>query len=516
MNPSLYAALLGLPKEEAEGAAVPADPPEVETGVEVAEPPPDSTPEQHILKTAFEAGTKPDYDAMEASMSTAAPMPKTDTDVVREKLLAPEPVAEPAKPSLRSLADKYGLSLEDMLPPQPRGNDSRLASDLGRAGNTLGAALAGVKPDHSFYDNIEKRGAADAAAMDARGDSFTKFKQALMLKVAEDKAAKKSKYDPALADPNSPEFKAREAAIKSTTSGRLMLQRYYENAKASGVAPDLNQIDAKISNFGSWDQSGQNAQMTDTRTRDLHEDQKAYDQLKRTEEYNRSLTKLGLEDDLKQRAEMRHANVPDYVPAKDATPTAEDAQKVKLNNFKSAKVLNLLDEMKGWITQHQDVFARINPLDDPNSELSVIYGKLRDAYRVAEDFGVPSGNDMNLIADVVKDPRKLLNAFTGRDAGAYDALRRIVSKEQLMYAQSRGYVPANGATQGPASNQNIVRSRILGEGQKVTPPAGGPAPTVGPASAQPVEGDPDLKVGDVFKAADGKTYRWDGDSWELP
>ncbi|CAB4200117.1 hypothetical protein UFOVP1351_25 [uncultured Caudovirales phage] len=65
----------------------------------------------------------------------------------------------PMNPAIREyIAKKYGFggdeSADALKLEQENAREDRLMSDIGSAGNTIGAAIAGVKADNSFYDKM--------------------------------------------------------------------------------------------------------------------------------------------------------------------------------------------------------------------------------------------------------------------------------------------------------------------------------------------------------------------------
>lgn len=481
---SAYAALLKQIEDEALGAATSAPP--LDTSAVITEPtPPATTVAAPAVETA-----------------PVEPSPTTTTPV--------EPLRARTTPeTLRTLAEKYGVHMADAAPLPPSPNNASLAADLGRAGATIGAAIGGVKPDTDFYDNIEKRGAAHAQQNDKNAAGYVDFKRQLLAKVATEKAAKGDK-DPELSDPQSPRYLAAEAMVMSQPRMAALWKNTKTRAKEMNVVPDIGLFlkQYKVSNAESNQQSEDNSVRNEEAG--YKKQNKALTHAETMEELRQGNREknMVLADALKELGEIRHATVPDWSVKPDAHPTVVDGERVKLNNYKTLKVTQGLDRLMDYMKAHPDAFDKLNPLDDEKSELSVLYGKVRDAYRVAEDFGVPSGKDMQMIGDVVQDPRRFVNIFSGRDMAGFETLKRATEEERNAYNNAHGYVqPKAGATPAaaprPQSPLDKVKARIMG---------GGESPE---AETQPKpNGGVKIETGTTMTAKNGKTYRWDGDSWE--
>lgn len=419
---------------------------------------------------------------------SVAPLPPEIASATEAAVKEPAPLAAPEAPAVakpeeptpgKTLADWYGVDMADAAPTPRHSNRMVLPSAISRAGSQLGAALAGVKPDTSAGDLLYKEGASEAAALDKSADDLTNFKRQLMLRAdGAKRGVGGKKYNDDLANPNSGAWKAFDIAMESTESTRGPWQKFKKDAIANGITPDANYFDVKISTGISGDTSRYNAEQGRVATGQRQE--KSFEHAKEMEglRFGNRVTLLGLQEEFKQLADARDANVPGYAPKAGATPTKEDGGKLKISNAKHEKVKYLLSEMREYLKENPDAFDKANPFSDEKSELSVLYGKLRDAYRIAEEFGVPSGNDMAMIADVVKDPRKFLNIFSGRDEPGYKKLLDLTTKEKDIFADSLGYVAGSGAE----TPEDRVQRRIRGTLGNVAPNA----PAAGPASAQPV------------------------------
>lgn len=446
MNPSAYAALLKLAEDETLGATLPTDVP------------------VDITSAAALVDEEPSAEAV--------------PDVVAPPAAPVAPPAAPAVKPLRTVADKYGVELSDATPEPRTPNASKLAAGLSRASTTLGSAIAGVRPNYSFSDGMRKDGANEAAALDKSHDDLTNFKQQLMLRVAQDK----SKGAPELEDPMSSEYKQLEAMYMSEPHTRKLLTEYQARAREMGVTPSMNafvkqvKLNQGMAQGGATERSEAGIAARNTG----REDSQAHAKEMAEVGVQNSFKKLSFADALKEMGEVRHAQVPDMPIRAGASPTTQDGEQVKANNYKTAAVSDGLDALMNYVRANPDAIDKLNPFGDEKSELSVLYGKVRDAYRVAAQFGVPSGKDMEMIADVVKDPRRFLNVFSGRDMAAFEALKGATLRERDLFARTRGYDPSGASTgapkaANPKSPMEIVRERLAPPvaAKQLTPPQPG-------------------------------------------
>ena len=108
---------------------------------------------------------------VESPMSAMSGMPK--------RAPAAKPASEapaPMNPVVKEyIAKKYGFggdeSAEALKLAQEKAGESRLLADLGSAGNTIGAAIAGVKSDTSFYDKMRDGAGQDVKDLQERRKS---------------------------------------------------------------------------------------------------------------------------------------------------------------------------------------------------------------------------------------------------------------------------------------------------------------------------------------------------------
>jgi hypothetical protein len=120
---------------------------------------------------------------------------------------------KPAAPDYKAyLMKKFGfggddVSDESMKDAQEQAQQSRYMANLGQAGNTIGAALGGVKADNSFYDNMRAQSNQGVADINAKRAAQV---QGLQQESAVQGEADKMSMD----DPNSAQSKAFQATIQ--------------------------------------------------------------------------------------------------------------------------------------------------------------------------------------------------------------------------------------------------------------------------------------------------------------
>jgi hypothetical protein len=457
------------------------------------------------------------------AMAAAAPPP-----AVTEPVVAP-PVAP--KP-IRTVADKYGVEMDDALPPtRVAKNENALASGLLRAGSQLAAAVGGGRPDYAAADALDKQGMADAGLKNEREDKLVDFKRQLLAKVLSDRAAKADAGQNM--DPTSEEYRATVALNKSDPASARRWDEYERNSMNEGVKPNPYE-------FAKAYKLGQAAGQTNTKEgqvygfgqrKGMQEDSQEHAEKMEGIRFSNALVKLGVQEGYKLDAEARHANVYERPKLQGATPTAEHAKLVMVSDARKNRVSEGLQKLMDFMTANPDALSKMNPLDGERSELGVLYGNVRDAYRVAADFGVPSGNDMKMIDDVVKDPRRFLNIFTGRDTEGFRKLQEIVNSESDSYAKTFGYGPRSGAPMAGApsaqpQDPRTVLKNAWKQGKSAVEAVVGGSPTPAPTAAPPLSGaavqepaspsasaeverkDPKTGKVAIFDAATKKFLRW--------
>lgn len=96
------------------------------------------------------------------------------------------------------IAKKYGFdgaeSDEALMRAQERGDDSRFLANMASAGNTVGAAIAGVKADNSFYDKL--RDGAGQGVKDLQDRRKGKMDDMVYGKALKEQEAEGSEDDP--------------------------------------------------------------------------------------------------------------------------------------------------------------------------------------------------------------------------------------------------------------------------------------------------------------------------------
>lgn len=394
-----------------------------------------------------------------------------------------------------------GVDMSDAVPLPRTENPNRFAADMSRASSTLGAAIAGVKPDYGFADNMEKRGASDAAALDKSNDDDTNFKRQLLLRVVQDKAAK---GDPKLADESTPEWKSADALYSTDPRLKAQWLAYKSETRAKGLPADVNLFQKNAvsirSQYGADDRTDRGI----TSRVESREDSQAHAKEMQDREVNNWLDKADVTDWYRKQEDYRQASHPHRAIMPGVQPPSMDTQKKILDADAKA------DEMKILIRAVRKTVAglspteRINPFQ--NEQLRVQYGLLRDTYRIWKNFGVPSGKDMDMIRDVVDDDRRFINIISNRNDAALDTLDGHIGAATDSFAHNYGYGAygtggADTAAAPPSADpRTIVRNRLMG----------GSAPTPSPAAAAPAEPgvtqvDPNQKI--RVQDENGKTGR---------
>lgn len=454
---SLYAALLQAAEDEATGAAsLPTDEPVLEPGGQPA------TVEEMQAEPVITPPSEP---------PPAAPAVKA------------APAAPEAPKSFRDYLMQYGLSEKDVTPLQRTPNSSSFAADIGRAGNTIGAAFAGTKPDSSFYDNMEKRGAGEAAGRDAAMDSATKFKQQFMLKVGDDKKAAKSA---AMKDPSSPEYLAAVAQIKGDPDTSKRWDKVVAEARGFGVVPDPELF---IKNFKMSQAVAQ--QGADSRT---EKSQAGADRrMGLSQDFRREMVgteatiriaQTQYQSELKKASEARDAYHPNRIQL--GPVDIVDARKMRALDTDAQFILGQIDLLREEIRKHGNDVLRVIP--GFRGTILSVQQSIASAILRANEYGVPNGRDWEMVYKELGDPTKFVDLVTNQqDDQVLQAGENIRARTEAK-AREVGYGPyASGsgkAQELPKPVAPDVRSIVEG------------APAPGQASAPPTatEVDPNKMI----------------------
>lgn len=457
MDASRYAALFG-PKDEEE-VEVPSPfglPPLAPTGGEMP----------------FEVRVPP-----EAPVEAAAEGPSAE-EVVKSHILGNR--------KFSTLGEAYDIPMGDATPQPRTANPNALLSGLTRAASTLTSGIAGVKPDTSFADGIQKDGDNQAIRQDKANDDLTNFKQQLLAKVVGDREVKRGSYDSGLNDPNSAAYKNMLARFQSDDTSKRFLERAQMNAKIQGLPHlDLNTIKElkpgqAISATGASDRASTAEANKFTRMEDAQNHSKEMAGL----QFNYAVQKMDYGDALKVLGEERHATNPGRDFKRDASgnqvgaPTAEMAKLVLVNDAGSRKVKMLTEKLLMAVRASNPVDAA-NPASPVRMVLAQIHQDLLNQVRVLENFGVPSGKDMEQLARSVQDPTWFRNIVTGREFGALEQLIQSNDEKADIYADTFGYgrMGTAPATPTPQAQRTNAKAEIgLGAGPEVVAPPP-PAPT---------------------------------------
>lgn len=91
------------------------------------------------------------------------PAPNLYGESVEEEELGRTPQSgEEVDPAIISdYGDEVGAAMEDLKGDSDSQNSRQLIRDMGRASSTIGSAFSGTKPDHSFYDQMDKRASGE-------------------------------------------------------------------------------------------------------------------------------------------------------------------------------------------------------------------------------------------------------------------------------------------------------------------------------------------------------------------
>lgn len=373
----------------------------------------------------------------------------------------------------------FADNMAAMKPKAPTEIKDRLFSDLARAGSQMGAAIAGTKADTSFSDTMDKRSAEDALRQDKVNADETHFNQKLGIELMHPDKAKvdKNAYDPAKADRNSAIWKAIAAEYKAADPVRFAaLEAEY---KANGKDIDWNYVSTKPSQMMAQGGADLRNDKNNRTKIMLQINTFGHDDRKRAEEFARKIFGKDYDQRLQLEDEQRKSNLVQrgFLDANNP-PNPEFAKKMANADIESGRIEMYANKLNELVKA--DVARGLNPMD--NANIGQIYGLLRDSYRTWAQFGVPSGKDMEMIRDVVADPRDV-SAFVKNftQPGYYDAALRSIKDANEFAAQQYGYGPRGtgsisqpGAT-GPTKNE-LYEAGVKTRFGNQTPPADKPAP----------------------------------------
>jgi hypothetical protein len=440
MNPSIYAALLKSLDDEAKGLAtdVPVKGPTGEV-----EPVPGVSPE---LADAFARGGTP-------SEVHAEPPP------VAAEPVAPVAAPAPAKPATETFADKYGVDFEDAKPAPRHSNRMYLPAAISRAGSQLGAALAGVKPDTSTGDLLHKEGANEAAALDKSADDFTKFKQSLLMKASEGRAARtKEKLN----------FEQADALFSSDPNLKDLWAKYKAQAVALGASPDVDLFAKQAASIrGQTGATGRHESGIIHRDKAREDQQQhAFDLAKMQHGY--AMDRRDYEEELKLAKDSRESLHPDrkFIDG-EAPPTDGRAAKVRDMDADARYILPQIDRLRALIKQHGPDVMRVVP--GFRGEVLSLQQAVAAAFLRAKGYGVPTANDWDMVLKEIGDPTRFVDLVTNQQD---DQLKTAASS---IHAMTEANARANGY--GPwAKDSGLQAPRYQPRRPASAPAAGAPAP----------------------------------------
>lgn len=452
MNPSLYSALLSTLGDEEEGVIPPLD-----THVPVVAP--------ESVDAAFAPPAPAPVEP------TPPPEPADPLADVKAKIVAAAKPAQPEeKPSLRSLADKYGLSMEDMLPAPPTPNRSTLASDIGRAGNTIGSALAGVKPDGSTFDRMEQRGAQSAAQQDAAIGGLTNFKRQLMLKVAEDK--RKGGKDKIA-------FEDADAFFKNDKYLAPVWAKFVADARAAGREPDVELFKSQAGGYRSQAGAQLGREYTQGEISKRQEDSQQFHLQTMAIGGDIALDAKDYEEKLKTARDARQAFHPDRALIDPHRPPSEVAAREQQEIDADAQfITGQVAELRALIKENGPDVLRVIP--GFRGRILSLQQSIAAATLRANKYGVPTGKDWEMVDREIGDPTRFVDIVTHQqDSQIVQAVRNINLRTESA-ARTRGYgpwIPGSGVDQSiPTPTRPNPAGRALGAPAAATSP-GAAAPS---------------------------------------
>ena len=435
-------------------------------------------PEEREEEQYLENSPVPPFE-MPAEAVPQAPVVAEQAAQVAPEVVEPEEASVP-KLNAHTLAQLLGIKREEMLPKAPTPNANRFSADLSRAGAQIAGGIANVKPDTSYADSLEKRGADDALRQDKANMDETNFNQALGLKVLDNKMGKGGE-DPDLNDPSKPAWKAMYAQYKA--GNPEFLSELESQTLAAGL-PHINWNKVSIKPNVPYSQAQTNDRTDKNIKAGFGKQTRAFGQQDKVlaTRFSMDLDKMSMGDAYKQAGEMRHSNIVNRATLPNATPTAGQATIVLRKDADSLVA-------KGAIEELVQATSKLRPeeLANPfaNADFKRMHQDILNKIRVNEQFGVPSGKDMEQLERLVADPTTLSAIVKDQ---AFDQLRGLansVARDAEVTANNYGYdVWGSGAKKvGGVSLPDKVRSSITNKYGPKGAPTGAPAPAASPSPA---------------------------------
>lgn len=408
---------------------------------------------------------------------------------------APTDTAQTTAPDspggLRSLADKYGVTMNDVMPVPRAQNESRFAANIGRAGDTIGAAFAGVKPNTSFYDNLERQGASDAAGTDARNDAMARFKQQLMLKVASDKQ-KNAPMSPA-------EFKAYDIQFSSDPYLKDQWEATKKAAAEAGIQPNVELFAKQATSIRGQGGASERAGQTDTRARELHRDSQDFTREMASTHQGYSLDKAAYDDQLRLARDARDASIPDRAMLGDAKrpPTPVMAKEVREIDADAQFILPQIEKLRNLVKQTGPDVLRVIP--GMRGQILSLQQSIAAATLRANGYGTPTGSDWEQVYREIGDPTKFVDLVTSSQDDQLSQAAESIKARTEARAREYGYGPfqkdsglkqAMPTPQRP-DNVSYLKSKLMGPppaantDTPVREPSGAAAPVPGPTPPKP-------------------------------
>jgi len=378
----------------------------------------------------------------------------------------------------------FANNMEAMKPKDPTPNPNRLSSDIARAGSMLGAAIANTKADTTFADTLDKRGTEDAFRADKAAMDETNFNQQMGLQLLHpDKLkAEKDPYDPLLNDPNSAPYKQKEAMLKA--GAPKFWAKVQESTKAGGKPwVDLNEshLGMKVKDIISQEQAtGRTALGVDAK---VSEGQKNRDATAERQlvGIQASFDRMGLADAYKANEDSRKSMLPNRAKRPNTYQTAEQAKTVARKDADALVAKAAIQDLIQFANTLSPA-ERLNPWQ--NQVVQKKHQDILNKIRVNEQFGVPSGKDMEQLARLVSDPSSFSQIIRDQSFEVLDDLANSVARDADITADQYGYMEwkwgAGRGAGGPEVPEKVAGNLKAKYGPK--PPT--PAPTTTPPAGQ--------------------------------
>lgn len=412
---SIYAQLLQALQDETQGAGPP-----LPAVAPVKEPTPD-------VAASLGVTVPPPSPAGESTPVTGGFAPLPEPELEASPVVAPQ------------VDPEEKITLEDVQPTPRAANQAILPSAISRAGSQLGAALAGVKADTSAGDRLYAEGAHQAQATDKSEDEYTNFKRQLMLKAGTVKRTPTGKkYNDSLANPNSNEWKTFDLAMRSTESTRGPWEKFVNDAKANGVTPDANFFEAKVSQGISGDTSRLNNQNSALAAERRQMTGQEFTREMEGIRANRIIDLKQLDEEIRLARDARDAFIPDRAFIDPNQPPNHMAAKaVRETDAHLRFVLPAIERLRGMIQEKGGWRA----VPGFNGEVASLAMAVNAAMLSANGYGVPTGEDWNMILKELGDPTRWADLVTqNQDRAITEAAKHILEKSEAK-ARSMGFMP---------------------------------------------------------------------------